>query len=31
MVMTAEEFDTFMRKDIEKWANVVKLSGASVH
>ncbi len=31
MVMTAQEFDTFMRKDIEKWANVVKLSGASVH
>jgi tripartite-type tricarboxylate transporter receptor subunit TctC len=31
MVMTVQEFDTFMRKDIEKWANVVKVSGASVH
>jgi tripartite-type tricarboxylate transporter receptor subunit TctC len=26
--MTPEEFQAFLRKDIEKWANVVKISGA---
>jgi tripartite-type tricarboxylate transporter receptor subunit TctC len=26
--MTPEEFQAFLRKDIEKWANVVKVSGA---
>jgi tripartite-type tricarboxylate transporter receptor subunit TctC len=31
MVKTPEEFDAFLRKDIEKWANVVKVSGAKVH
>ena len=30
MVMTPAEFDAYLRKDIEKWANVVKVSGASV-
>jgi tripartite-type tricarboxylate transporter receptor subunit TctC len=30
MVKTPEEFDAFLRKDIEKWANVVKISGAAV-
>jgi tripartite-type tricarboxylate transporter receptor subunit TctC len=30
MLMTPAEFDTFLRKDIEKWANVVKISGATV-
>ena len=28
MFMTPEEFDAYLRKDIEKWANVVKISGA---
>jgi tripartite-type tricarboxylate transporter receptor subunit TctC len=28
MVMTPAEFDAYLRKDIEKWANVVKVSGA---
>jgi tripartite-type tricarboxylate transporter receptor subunit TctC len=28
MVMTPAEFDAYVRKDIEKWANVVKVSGA---
>jgi tripartite-type tricarboxylate transporter receptor subunit TctC len=28
--MTPEEFQAFLRKDIEKWANVVKISGAKV-
>ena len=27
--MTPEEFDAFLRKDIEKWAYVVKKSGAT--
>jgi tripartite-type tricarboxylate transporter receptor subunit TctC len=27
LVMTPAEFDTYLRKDIEKWANVVKASG----
>jgi len=27
--MTPDEFDAFLRKDIEKWANVVKVSGAT--
>lgn len=30
MVKTPDEFDAFLRKDIEKWANVVKVSGAKV-
>jgi tripartite-type tricarboxylate transporter receptor subunit TctC len=30
MVMTPAEFDAYLRKDIEKWANVVKISGAKV-
>jgi tripartite-type tricarboxylate transporter receptor subunit TctC len=30
MVMTPDEFDRYLRKDIEKWANVVKISGAKV-
>jgi tripartite-type tricarboxylate transporter receptor subunit TctC len=28
LVMTPAEFDTYLRKDIEKWAHVVKVSGA---
>lgn len=28
LVKTPEEFDAYLRKDIEKWANVVKVSGA---
>ena len=31
MVKTPQEFDEFLRKDITKWANVVKVSGAKVH
>jgi len=27
-VMTPAEFDAYLRKDIEKWAHVVKVSGA---
>jgi len=30
MVKTPEEFDAYLKKDIEKWANVVKASGAKV-
>ena len=30
MVMSPTEFDAYLRKDIEKWANVVKISGAKV-
>jgi tripartite-type tricarboxylate transporter receptor subunit TctC len=30
MVMSTAEFDAYLRKDIEKWANVVKVSGAKV-
>jgi tripartite-type tricarboxylate transporter receptor subunit TctC len=30
MHMTSEQFDTYLRKDIEKWAHVVKVSGATV-
>jgi tripartite-type tricarboxylate transporter receptor subunit TctC len=30
MLMSPAEFDAYLRKDIEKWANVVKVSGASV-
>ncbi|HLA20217.1 MAG TPA: tripartite tricarboxylate transporter substrate binding protein [Pseudolabrys sp.] len=30
LVMTPVEFDAYLRKDIEKWANVVKVSGAKV-
>jgi tripartite-type tricarboxylate transporter receptor subunit TctC len=28
LVMTPAEFDAYLRKDIEKWAHVVKVSGA---
>ena len=28
MFMTPGEFDAYLRKDIEKWAHVVKVSGA---
>lgn len=31
MVKTPEEFDAFLRKDIEKWAGVVKRAGLQVH
>jgi tripartite-type tricarboxylate transporter receptor subunit TctC len=30
MHMTPEQFDAYLRKDIEKWAQVVKVSGATV-
>jgi tripartite-type tricarboxylate transporter receptor subunit TctC len=30
MVKTPEEFDAYLRKDIAKWADVVKVSGAKV-
>lgn len=30
LVKTPEEFDAYLRKDIDKWANVVKVSGAKV-
>jgi tripartite-type tricarboxylate transporter receptor subunit TctC len=30
MTMTPEEFDKYLRADIEKWAHVVKVSGAAV-
>jgi tripartite-type tricarboxylate transporter receptor subunit TctC len=30
MHMTPEQFDDYLKKDIEKWANVVKISGAKV-
>ncbi|MBX6329509.1 MAG: tripartite tricarboxylate transporter substrate binding protein [Pseudolabrys sp.] len=30
MVKTPEEFAAFLRKDIEKWADVVKISGATI-
>ena len=30
MVMTPAEFDAFLRKDIEKWADVVKVSGRKI-
>ncbi|MDO9413055.1 MAG: tripartite tricarboxylate transporter substrate binding protein [Pseudolabrys sp.] len=30
MAMTPPEFDAYMRKDIDKWAEVVKVSGAKV-
>jgi tripartite-type tricarboxylate transporter receptor subunit TctC len=30
MHMTPPEFDAYLRKDIEKWANVVKISGATI-
>jgi tripartite-type tricarboxylate transporter receptor subunit TctC len=30
MIMTPAEFDRYLRDDIEKWARVVKLSGAKV-
>jgi len=30
MVKTPEEFAVYLRKDIEKWANVVKISGATI-
>ena len=31
MVMTTAELDAFLRKDIEKWAEVAKLAGAAAH
>jgi len=31
MTMTPPELDTFLRKDIQKWAEVAKLSGATSH
>jgi tripartite-type tricarboxylate transporter receptor subunit TctC len=31
MHMTPEQFDAYLRKDIEKWAHVVKVSGATIH
>jgi len=31
MVMSPPEFDKYLRADIEKWANVVKVSGAKLH
>jgi tripartite-type tricarboxylate transporter receptor subunit TctC len=30
MVMTPAQFDAYLRKDIEKWAKVVRISGAKV-
>ncbi|HEU5016781.1 MAG TPA: tripartite tricarboxylate transporter substrate binding protein [Pseudolabrys sp.] len=30
MVKTPEEFDAYLRKDIEKWAHVVKISGVKI-
>jgi tripartite-type tricarboxylate transporter receptor subunit TctC len=30
LVKTPEEFDAYLRKDIEKWAQVVKVSGAKI-
>ena len=30
MVKTPDEFDAYLRKDIDKWAEVVKVSGAKV-
>ncbi len=30
LVMTPAEFDKYLRGDIDKWANVVKVSGAKV-
>jgi tripartite-type tricarboxylate transporter receptor subunit TctC len=30
LVKTPGEFDAYLRKDIEKWANVVKVSGAKI-
>ena len=30
MVMTPAEFDTYLRQDIQKWAEVVRISGAKV-
>jgi len=30
MVKTPEEFDAFLRKDIDKWAEVVRISGAKI-
>jgi tripartite-type tricarboxylate transporter receptor subunit TctC len=30
MAMTPEEFDAYLRKDIAKWAEVVKVSGAKI-
>ncbi|HEY6833339.1 MAG TPA: tripartite tricarboxylate transporter substrate binding protein [Pseudolabrys sp.] len=30
LVQSPEEFDAYLRKDIDKWANVVKVSGAKI-
>jgi tripartite-type tricarboxylate transporter receptor subunit TctC len=31
MLMSPAEFDRYLRADIEKWADVVKVSGAKVN
>ena len=31
MVMSPQEFDAFLRKDVDKWADVVKKTGASAN
>jgi tripartite-type tricarboxylate transporter receptor subunit TctC len=31
MVMTPDQFDAFLKKDVEKWAEVVKKSGVTIH
>jgi tripartite-type tricarboxylate transporter receptor subunit TctC len=30
MVQSPQEFDAYLRKDIDKWAEVVKVSGAKI-
>jgi len=30
LVKTPEEFDAYLRKDIEKWAHVIKVAGVKV-
>jgi tripartite-type tricarboxylate transporter receptor subunit TctC len=30
MVMTPSQFDAYLREDIRKWAEVVRVSGAKV-
>jgi len=30
MIMTPAEFDAYLRADIDKWARVVKISGATI-
>jgi tripartite-type tricarboxylate transporter receptor subunit TctC len=31
MVMSPKEFDAYLRKDIDKWADVVKKTGATAN